>query len=335
MYKLARPLLFRLDPERAHRCTLAAIRLLGNIGSPDSRPAPIELLNLRFANRVGLAAGFDKDAEALDGIWRLGFGFAEIGTITPRAQSGKPRPRLFRLPRQLAIINSMGFPNQGLEAISARLRRRRPSAGVLGVSIGKNADTPLPRAVDDYLACLRGVHELADYIAVNISSPNTESLRELHDPDKLGPLLRALVDARESGRLICGKRPPLLLKISPDLDVAALESVASTVSNARFDGVIATNSTVQRTSDISEGAPDGGLSGAPLRSVSIGAVAHLRKLLGPAFPIVGVGGIDSPATAMAMYNAGADLIQLYTGLVYRGPRLVRECQRVARSEPAQ
>lgn len=325
MYELIRPLLFCVGPEQAHRAVLIALRLSARLPSREPATDPVEVMGLRFPNRVGLAAGFDKNAVAIDGLWRLGFGFIEIGTVTPRAQPGRPRPRLFRLRRQHALINALGFPNDGIDEIAGRLRGRRPSTGMLGVNIGKNADTPLTSAVDDYVACLRGFQAVADYIAVNISSPNTEALRELHEPSKLAPLLAALVEERESGRKTTGRSPPLLLKISPDLDVATMESVARSLQAARFDGVIATNSTVQRPPPVACDAPAGGLSGPPLRELSLTAISRLRSRLGPAFPIIGVGGIDSPATAQAMRSAGADLVQLYTGLVYKGPRLIRQC----------
>jgi dihydroorotate dehydrogenase len=323
LYSTLRPLFFALDPEHAHRLALEAARVASRV--PGARPAgqPVELMGLAFPNRVGLAAGFDKNAVAVDGLGRLGFGFIEVGTVTPRPQGGQPRPRLFRHASEQALINRLGFPNDGAAAIAKRLRRRR-YRGVLGVNIGKNADTPLDRALDDYVACLRALHGVADYVAVNISSPNTAALRELHAPARLEPLLTGLM--RERDALLRGstRRLPLLLKVSPDLDGAALQAVASVALRVRIDGLIATNTTVQRGPAFEQ---TGGLSGAPLHALALDTVAALRVLVGPDLPIVGVGGIDSVAKALAMRAAGADLIQIYTGLVYRGPALVRRLVR--------
>ena len=319
LYSTLRPLFFTLDPEHAHRLALEAAR--SSSGLPGRRIAgsPVELMGLTFPNRVGLAAGFDKSAEAVDGLGRLGFGFIEVGTVTPRAQGGQPRPRLFRHASANALVNRLGFPNEGAAAVAKRLRRRH-YRGVLGVNIGKNADTPLDRALDDYVACLRALHPVADYVAVNISSPNTAALRDLQAPERLEPLLRGLL--RERTRLLRGgtRRLPLLLKVSPDLDRAALAGVAQVVARVKIDGLIATNTTVQRSAAFEQ---TGGLSGAPLHALALETVAALRALVGPRLPIVGVGGIDSAAKALAMRAAGADLVQIYTGLVYRGPSLVK------------
>jgi dihydroorotate dehydrogenase len=326
-YPTIRPVLFAMDPERAHRLALDALRVAGHLPTRSLQHSPVQLLGLRFPNRVGLAAGFDKNAEALAGLGQLGFGFLEIGTVTPRAQPGQPRPRMFRLPQNHALINRLGFPSEGARVVEARLRHRR-YRGVVGVNIGKNADTPLERAMDDYVSCLRSLHSVADYIAVNISSPNTAALRELHAPERLEPLLTALLGERDTLLRGTTRTLPVLLKVSPDLELTSLESVATVARTVSLDGIIATNTTVRR-----DGVPAdfvgqaGGLSGAPLRSLSLSAVASLRRLLGPHFPIVGVGGIDSPDTARAMRSAGADLIQIYTGLIYRGPGLIRRCVR--------
>jgi dihydroorotate dehydrogenase len=326
MYGALRPWLFLLEPERAHELSLRALRAaerLRLIGRTEpARPATSRrVMGLEFPNRVGLAAGFDKNGSCIDALAGLGFGFIEIGTLTPAAQPGNPRPRLFRVPRAHALINRMGFPNVGAAAACARLKERRRST-VLGINIGKNAATPVSRAVDDYLAALRTVYPYADYIAINVSSPNTAGLRELEQPERLGPLLQALLEARAALLAGSSRHVPLLVKLSPDLSAADLEATARTLAALHVDGVIATNSTVQREAGATL-REAGGLSGAPLLPLSTHTVHRLRALLGPGFPIIGVGGIDSPQSARAMLDAGADLIQIYTGLIYRGPRLPR------------
>jgi len=278
-------------------------------------------MGLRFPNRVGLAAGFDKNAQCVDGLWWLGFGFLEMGTVTPRPQPGRPSPRLFRVAGG-ALVNSMGFPNAGAQAVAAQLARCR-RRGIVGINIGKNADTPLDRAVDDYVACLRVLQGVADYIAINISSPNTQSLRELHEPQRLRPLLEALLETRESQRSVVGRAPPLLLKISPDLDEDTFGSVVEVLRHLPLEGAIATNTTVKHEFRQS---PEGGLSGAPLHARACQVIARLRQALGGR-ALIGVGGIDSLQRAQAMRAAGADLVQLYTGLIYEGPGLVRSCVR--------
>lgn len=333
VYSAIRPVLFSLDPERSHRLALHAARLLGLLPQSSAGGSPATLLGLRFPNRVGLAAGFDKNGEAVAGLGRLGFGFLEVGTVTPRAQSGQPRPRLFRLPESGALINRLGFPNRGAASLAKGLQVRR-YRGILGVNIGKNADTPIDAAGHDYTACLRAVSGVADYVAVNISSPNTAALRELHRPERLEPLLTALLRERDAIHRDIGRRPPILLKISPDLTPDSLEQVSRVVLRVSLDGVIATNTTARRdglASDIGASEP-GGMSGAPLYPLSLRAVAALRGHLGSGFPIIGVGGIDSPAKALAMRAAGADAVQIFTGLVYRGPSLIGQCIR-ALDEP--
>jgi dihydroorotate dehydrogenase len=343
LYPTIRPILFALDPERAHRLVLDGLRTAGRLPGGQVRRSPVDLMGLRFPNRVGLAAGFDKNAEAVGGLGKLGFGFLEIGTVTPRPQPGQPRPRLFRLPQSHALINRLGFPSEGANIVAGRLRRRR-YGGIVGVNIGKNASTPIEHAVDDYISCLRSLHAVADYIAVNISSPNTASLRDLHQPERLEPLLTALLGERD--RLLQGagssrEQPgrarslPVLLKVSPDLEPTSLESLAKVARELSVDGIIATNTTVQRGgASESMRTQSGGLSGAPLHALSIATVKALRGLLGPTFPIIGVGGIDSPDAARAMRAAGADLIQLYTGLIYRGPSLVAKCVRALEPAPS-
>jgi dihydroorotate dehydrogenase len=318
-YRAIRPALFALDPERAHQLALNALRLAGQ-GSPlrVRTGRPVECMGLRFPNRVGLAAGFDKNATAVDGLGSLGFGFIEVGTVTPRPQPGQPRPRLFRLGASGALINRLGFPNDGAEQIAARLRHRK-YRGILGVNIGKNAGTPLERALDDYVSCLRAVRDVADYVVVNVSSPNTAGLRDLQGRALLEPLLSALLAERK-------RTLPLLLKISPDLSDTELQDITGLLKKLRLDGVVATNTTLSRSgAGPSAHAHTGGMSGRPLQALSLRMVAALRAQLGPGFPIIGVGGIDSAVAARAMREAGADLIQLYTGLIFRGPALVRQC----------
>jgi len=279
-------------------------------------------MGLRFPNRVGLAAGFDKNATAVDGLGRLGFGFIEVGTVTPRPQRGQGKPRLFRLPAAHALVNRLGFPNDGAGAVAARLRRRR-YRGVVGINIGKNANTPLARAVDDYVSCLRTLRSVADYITINVSSPNTAGLRELQGGDYLRPLLTSLIEERDRGAATEGRKLPLLVKLSPDLSADELRGITDLLKALPIDGVVATNTTVGRdgTRSVADGYT-GGLSGQPLKSLALDVVTQLRAQLGRHFPIIGVGGIDSPEAALSMRHAGADLIQVYTGLIYRGPSLV-------------
>ena len=339
-YSLARPFLELLPPERAHALALLALRVAGGIGriQPiNAKSQALDSCGLGFPNRVGLAAGLDKNAIAVAGLARLGFGFIEVGTVTPRPQPGQPPPRLFRLRHSAALVNRMGFPNDGADVIAGRLAkaRRRGVSLPIGVNIGKNATTPLERAVDDYLAGLRALHRVADYIAVNVSSPNTTGLRDLQESQRLEPILTALLEERRRLTALGGRenaRPvPLLVKLSPDLSDEAFEEAGLLVRRLGIDGVIATNSTLQRDGlaldprDGARSAEAGGLSGAPLRDRALHAVRRLRAALGPKPLLIGVGGIQSPADARAMRAAGADLVQLYTGLIVRGPALVREC----------
>ena len=336
LYPVVRPLLFKLDPEQAHGLTLSSLRTAHQLHLlPKPREAaPLELMGLPFANRVGLAAGLDKNGEFIDALAALGFGFIEIGTVTPRPQAGRDRPRLFRLTSSTALINRMGFPNHGADVIAARLRKRR-FRGVLGVNIGKNADTPLESAVDDYVACYRMLAPLADYIAVNVSSPNTKDLRRLQQSDHLRPILEAL--RQEAGQLMqrSGRRIPLLAKISPDLSEEEIAEFAQLLIELRIDGVIATNTTVSRPADVvrREGLltdEQGGLSGAPVLDLSLRAIRTLRATSQGHLTIIGVGGITRGSDASAMLEAGADLVQVYTGLIYRGPALVNELIRATR-----
>lgn len=326
-YRLLRPLLFHLPPEGAHRLALSALRIAGG-ALPSRVPSdPVTLMGLRFPNRVGLAAGFDKNGVAVNGAGVLGAGFIEVGTVTPLPQAGHERPRVFRFPEAHALVNRSGFPNEGADAGARRLRRRRRYDGLVGVSIGKNAATPLERATDDYVACLRAVHDVADFVVVNISSPNTAQLRELHGRERLEPLLTALL--AERARLLAGsgRALPLALKLSPDLDAATLDDVARVLLLAPLDGVVATNTTLSRDGVPRATSVAGGLSGAPLRETALTAVRRLRQSLGPAFPVIGCGGILRPEDALAFREAGADLVQVYTGLIYAGPRLIRDCAR--------
>ncbi len=328
------PLLLRLDAERAHALTLKLLTTAHQLGVlqiavPQPILHPVELMGLRFPNRVGLAAGFDKNAACVDALGMLGFGFLEVGTVTPRPQRGNPRPRIFRIRDAQAVINRMGFPNEGVAALCARLRMRR-FAGILGVNIGKNAATPLEEANADYTACLRAVYPYADYVAVNVSSPNTPGLRELQREAQLRPLLEVLLRARVQLAQEHGRRVPLLVKLSPDMSDAELSSAAGIIGALGIDGVIATNTTLQRPGvealEIARQA--GGLSGAPLRALATATVRKLRNELGAQVAIIGVGGIHSAASARDMLEAGADLLQVYTGLVYAGPQLIRELSQV-------
>jgi len=330
MYALARSLLFALDAERAHQLTLASLRLGHRLGllklmAPEQPAQPLELMGLTFANRIGLAAGFDKNATCVDAMGALGFGFIEVGTLTPLPQPGNPRPRVFRLPRARAVINRMGFPNEGAPAAARRLRLRR-YGGVCGVNIGKNASTPLEQATSDYVAALQAVYEFADYVTINISSPNTQGLRTLQEGEQLRPLLQALLESREQLADRVGWRVPLVVKLSPDLSSEDLAATAAVIGELKLDGVVATNTTLDRSAvaGLRHAERPGGLSGEPLRARAVRVVRELRTLLGPDLPLIGVGGISQAADAQALFAAGANLVQVYTGLIYRGPGLVRE-----------
>jgi dihydroorotate dehydrogenase len=342
-YALTRPFLFGLDPEHAHELTLASLARLQNTPAQclwqQPRVAdPVSVAGLRFPNRVGLAAGLDKNGRCIDGLAAMGFGFIEVGTVTPKAQSGNPKPRMFRLPQARALINRMGFNNDGLDAFVANVQRSRFRArgGLLGLNIGKNAATPIERAADDYLECLGGVYPHADYVTVNISSPNTKNLRALQSDAALDALLAVLQERRVALEARHGRRVPLFVKIAPDLDEAQVAMIATTLRKNGIDGVIATNTTVTR--DAVQGLPHadeaGGLSGAPVFAASNRVVAQLRAALGPAFPIIGVGGVMSGADACAKRDAGADLVQIYTGLIYSGPALVPDAARALRDHCA-
>lgn len=339
-YALARPVLFGLDAERAHDLTLEAIATLQNtpaqcLWAQPRVDDPVTVAGLRFPNRVGLAAGLDKNGRCIDGLGAMGFGFIEVGTVTPKAQPGNPKPRMFRLPQADALINRLGFNNDGLDAFVAHVRRARSfreRGGIVGLNIGKNAATPIERAADDYLIGLAGVYPHADYVTVNISSPNTKNLRALQSDEALDALLGALQSRRGELEREHGRRVPMFLKIAPDLDDAQVDLIAATLLRHGLDGVIATNTTVAR--DAVQGLPHadetGGLSGRPVFEASNRVIRRLRERLGPAFPIVGVGGVLSGADARAKLDAGATLVQIYTGLIYKGPALVREAAEALR-----
>jgi len=333
-YALTRPFLFGLDPEAAHELTLGSISRLQNtpaqcLWAQARVGSPATVAGLRFPNRVGLAAGLDKNGRCIDGLGAMGFGFIEVGTVTPKAQPGNPKPRMFRLPEADALINRLGFNNEGLDAFLANVRRAhsfRATGGILGLNIGKNAATPIENAVDDYLIGLTGVFPHADYVTVNISSPNTKNLRALQSDEALDGLLGALVERKALLTQQQARQVPMFLKISPDLDDEQIRVIASTLKKHGLDGVIATNTTVAR--DAVKGLPHadetGGLSGAPVGEASNRVVRALRAELGSGFPIIGVGGVMSAEDARAKRAAGADLIQIYTGLIYRGPALVTQ-----------
>jgi dihydroorotate dehydrogenase len=333
-YALTRPFLFGLDPEHAHELTLDAIARLQNtpaqcLWSQARIDDPVSLAGLRFPNRIGLAAGLDKNGRCIDGLGAMGFGFIEVGTVTPKAQPGNPKPRMFRLPEATALINRLGFNNEGLEAFLANVKRAhsfRAGKGVLGLNIGKNAATPIEQAADDYLAGLAAVYPHADYVTVNISSPNTKNLRELQGDAALDALLSALQQRRQRLATEHRRQVPMFVKIAPDLDEAQVQVVAATLQRHGIDGVVATNTTIARDAVQGQRHADeaGGLSGAPVLEASNRVIRQLRAALGAAYPIIGVGGVTSGATARAKLDAGADLVQVYTGLIYRGPALVKE-----------
>ena len=352
-YALARQFLFRLDPETAHTLALRALATVQDSAlhralSGDRVNDPIELGGLRFPNRVGLAAGLDKNARCIDGFGAMGFGFVEVGTVTPLAQPGNPKPRMFRLPQARALINRLGFNNEGLDAFVANIKRsawyRQRQFGVpalgapmlLGLNIGKNAITPIEHATDDYLLGLTGVYPYADYVTVNISSPNTNNLRTLQDDRALDGLLGALAQRREAlatqvantarDNAARTRRVPLFIKIAPDLNPEQVTTIAAALQRHGMDGVVATNTTLGRDAvrDQAHANEAGGLSGAPLLEPSNRIIAQLRSALGPQFPIIGVGGIMSAEDALGKIRAGADVVQLYTGLIYHGPALVSQ-----------
>lgn len=328
LYSLARPLLFSLAPERAHELTLSLLKSGHKMGLMRQQVAakPVTCMGLEFPNPVGLAAGLDKNGAYIDALAALGFGFIEIGTITPRPQAGNPHPRLFRLPQAKAIINRMGFNNDGVDKLIENVKVAK-FKGVLGINIGKNADTPVEKAVDDYLICLEKVYNYASYITVNISSPNTKNLRSLQSGDALTELLqtlkqRQLALAEEHQHYV-----PLVLKVAPDLEPSDIEFIAQQLLQFKIDGLIVTNTTLSRegVENLPHGDEAGGLSGAPVFEKSTACLAAFAKALEGKIPLIGVGGILSGEQAVAKRNAGATLVQVYSGLVYTGPELVKDC----------
>jgi dihydroorotate dehydrogenase len=332
MYSLARPFLFGMDAERAHAFGLASLEAAyrsGMSGLLASRPQPLptRAMGLLFPNPVGLAAGLDKNGAHVDALLALGFGFIEVGTVTPRPQAGNPKPRMFRLPQYDAIINRLGFNNEGVDALVRNVGRARRRHGLLGINIGRNKDTPNESAASDYLFCMERVYPLADYITVNISSPNTAGLRELQEEQALRRLIGALREAQERLGAQHGKRVPMLVKVAPDLSDDDIEAAARVLGDLGVDGVIATNTTVSRIAVQQHplARETGGLSGAPLMDKATAVLRMLRTRLPEQIPLIGVGGILSGADAAKKMAAGASLVQIYTGLVYRGPKLIGEC----------
>ena len=329
LYALARPLLFALDPETAHAVTLAladAPLRIGLLNFPRPPHLPVRAMGLEFRNPVGLAAGLDKQAEHVDALAALGFGFLELGGVTPRPQPGNPRPRMFRIPEARAIINRFGLNSVGVEAFVENLRRARRNT-IIGVNIGKNKDTPNEQAAEDYEHCLEVLFPHVHYVSINVSSPNTAGLRDLQSAAALEALLTRLRARRDALREKHGRTVALAPKIAPDLDGDSVRAIADVVRRSGMDGVIATNTTVTRdgVKDLPHGGEEGGLSGAPLRERSLGVLRELAAALKGELPIIGVGGIMTGADAAERFKAGASLVQIYTGLIYRGPRLVSEC----------
>jgi dihydroorotate dehydrogenase len=330
MYSLIRKALFSTNPEAAHELALESLRLGHAFGATrllsKSIRQPVEVMGLEFPNPVGLAAGMDKNGDYIDALGGLGFGFIEIGTVTPRPQPGNPKPRVFRITQAEAMINRLGFNNKGVDHL-VRQAKRREFKGILGINIGKNFDTPIERAVDDYMVCFEKVYEFADYITVNISSPNTEGLRDLQAETALNELLSALSDRRAQLASEFDRCVPIAVKVAPDLDGADIRSIARVVAAHRIDGVIATNTTIERPGleGLRHAEETGGLSGAPLREKADQALTRLRTALPPQVSLIGVGGVTRGEHAAHKVSLGADLVQFYTGFVYRGPDLIAEC----------
>ena len=344
-YALTRPFLFGLDAETAHELTMDMLARgqrtpLQWAWCNETVNDPITLAGLQFPNRVGMAAGLDKNARCIDALGAMGFGFVEVGTVTPKAQPGNPKPRMFRLPQARALINRLGFNNEGLEAFLRNVqqaqfrkqtRQQRPM--LLGLNIGKNATTPIENATSDYLICLEGVYPHADYVTVNISSPNTQNLRALQSDAALDALLGAIAERREALATQHQRRVPVFVKIAPDLDEAQVAVIAATLQRHGMDGVIATNTTISRTAvqGMRHAEETGGLSGAPVLEASNQVIRQLRAALGSGFPIIGVGGILSADDAVSKIRAGADVVQIYTGLIYEGPALVAKAAKAIKA----
>ena len=337
LYSLARNALFRVDAERAHEITLDLFQRWPRLTTAPFAFSPIkdpvDLMGLRFRNRIGLAAGLDKNGDCLEAWDRLGFGFVEIGTVTPRPQPGNPRPRMFRIPEHQALINRLGFNNKGVDYLLQRVREASFS-GVLGINIGKNADTPIDNAVDDYRIGLEKVYSSAHYITVNISSPNTKNLRDLQDEERLRALLRTLVERARDLAQQHGKKVPMLVKIAPDVPEEQLDGIVAVAREEGIDGLIATNTTIERPGleDHALAKQAGGLSGAPLLPRATETLRRLRALAGSDFALIGVGGVMSGRDAVLKQEAGANLVQVYSGFIYRGPELVAECARAMKQK---
>lgn len=343
-YALTRPFLFGMDAEAAHELTMNMLARgqrtpLQWAWCNETVADPIELAGLRFPNRVGMAAGLDKNARCIDALAAMGFGFVEVGTVTPKPQPGNPKPRMFRLPEARALINRLGFNNEGLDAFlhnvqQAQCRSQRPGNRLLlGLNIGKNATTPIENATSDYLICLEGVYAHADYVTVNISSPNTQNLRALQSDAALDGLLGVIAERRETLASQHGRRVPIFVKIAPDLDESQVAVIADTLQKHGMDGVIATNTTISRAAvqGMRHAQEMGGLSGAPVLEASNQVIRQLRAALGSRFPIIGVGGIMSADDAVSKIRAGADVVQIYTGLIYEGPELVTKAAKAIKT----
>ncbi len=331
MYGLARSLLFQLDAERAHELGMAGLEAAYRTGlnpllAAKPKPLKTKAFGIEFPNPVGCAAGLDKNGAHIDALMAMGFGFVEIGTVTPRPQEGNPKPRMFRLKEHEAIINRLGFNNHGVDALVKNVERSKRE-GILGINIGKNKDTPNERAADDYIYCLERVYDLADYITVNISSPNTQGLRDLQSEDALRKFIYELRTAQEDLSSVRGHRVPMLVKIAPDLSESELDGIAEVFNAVKLDGVIAGNTTISRNmiSNHPLSAQVGGLSGKPLYEKSTTTLRRLRLRLDDNIPIIGVGGISSGADAVGKVSAGAQLVQIYTGFIYHGPQLIGDC----------
>ncbi|MCF6234914.1 MAG: quinone-dependent dihydroorotate dehydrogenase [Gammaproteobacteria bacterium] len=327
LYPLIRPLLFKFDPETAHGLTFFALELGGKLGLTQYTPdvKPVKVMGLEFPTPLGLAAGLDKNGTHINALAALGFGFLEIGTVTPRPQPGNPKPRLFRIPQAQAIINRMGFNNEGVDHLIANIKAAK-FKGVLGINIGKNVDTPIEKAADDYLIGLRKVYPYASYVAVNISSPNTANLRELQQADQIGGLLEKLKQEQLILNKEHGRYVPIVVKIAPDMSEDEIEAVAKALLSYEMDGVIATNTTLSRSGveNMANGDEQGGLSGAPLTQNSTETVKQLYACVGDKLPIIAAGGIMNSTDAQTKLDAGAKLVQIYSGLIYKGPELVKE-----------
>ena len=334
-YSIARSLLFRLEAETAHHASMAALRLAEKTGvlrwvsPPAESTSPVTVMGLKFPNRIGLAAGLDKEGNTIDALGRLGFGSIEIGTIPPRPQAGNPKPRLFRLIDHEAIINRMGFNNPGIDAGVANVRSTKSFKGIIGFNIGKNKDTPNENAAEDYLICLRKAYPVADYVAVNLSSPNTPGLRDLQGAEASARLLETLKKEQQKLSAEYGKEVPLLFKVAPDLDESHIRELSQVFLNGGLDGLIATNTTVDRQAVAGHprATEAGGLSGRPVFEKSTATLRAFASHLGPHVPIIGVGGISSLAEAREKIQAGASLVQIYTAFIYQGPGLVRDLAR--------